>query len=45
MEDGTICIDGLIDYGLSVSSLRHLLALHADLLPLQNQGDQTVHGQ
>lgn len=45
LQDGPVCIDGLIDDGLSVSSLGHLLALHADLLPLQNHGEQTVHDQ
>ena len=35
LQDSTVCIDGLIDNGLSVSGLCYLLALHADLLPLR----------
>lgn len=34
LQDGTICIDRLVNDGLTVSCLCHLLTLHADLLPL-----------
>ena len=36
LQDSAICIDRLIDDGLSVGRLCHLLALHADLLPLRD---------
>lgn len=37
LQHSSVCVDGLIDYRLSISSLCHLLALHANLLALQDQ--------
>lgn len=37
LQHSSVCVDGLIDDRLTVSSLGHLLALHADLLALQDQ--------
>lgn len=45
LQDGTVCVDGLIDNGLSVSGLCYLLALHTDLLPLKNHREWKVHNQ
>lgn len=37
LQHSPVCVDGLIDDCLSISSLGHLLALHANLLALQDQ--------
>lgn len=45
LQDGAVRVDGLVDDGLSVSGLCHLLALHADLLPLRSRRDTGVNNQ
>lgn len=45
LQDGAVRIDGLVDDGLSVSGLCHLLALHADLLPLRSRRETGVNNQ
>ena len=34
LQDRAVCVHGLVDDGLPVGRLGHLLALHADLLAL-----------
>lgn len=37
LQHSSVCVDGLVHDCLSISSLGHLLALHANLLALQDQ--------